>query len=146
MPFLRKCHPEFQYTRYNKHPRIQAHHEARVGDIVQIKESAPGGTWKIRRISEMIKSNDGEERAARVLMPNKNILQRSTAHLYPVECYDENLDKEANDKSQEKNTQPEDNTEDEEIIRDNINEVTRPRRKAAQEARDKSFGQTQRDN
>ena len=37
-------------------------------------------------IVEMIRSSDGEERAAQVMMPNRNIIQRSIIHLYPIEC------------------------------------------------------------
>ena len=76
----------------NKHPRIQSSKEATVGDIVQIKDSLPRGSWKIGRIVEMIQSQDGEERAARIMMPNKNILQRSICHLYPLECHEEEVD------------------------------------------------------
>ena len=36
-------------------------------------------------MSEMIESQDGKERAAKVMMPNKSILQRSFIHLYPLE-------------------------------------------------------------
>ena len=38
------------------------------------------------RIVEMIRSRDGEERAAQIIMPNRNMLQRSIIHLYPIEC------------------------------------------------------------
>ena len=77
--------------RYNKHPKVQSSKVPKVGDIVQIKESAPRGTWKIGRIVEMITSQDGEQRAAKILTPNKNVLQRSIIHLYPLECNDENV-------------------------------------------------------
>ena len=36
-------------------------------------------------MSEMMESQDGKERAAKVMMPNKSILQRSFIHLYPLE-------------------------------------------------------------
>ena len=42
----------------------------------------------------MIRSSDGEEIAAWVMMPNRNILQRSIIHLYPIECNDEKPNKE----------------------------------------------------
>ena len=48
-------------------------------------------------IVEMIRSSDGEERAARVMMPNRNILRRSIIHLYPIECNDEEPNKENDD-------------------------------------------------
>ena len=82
---------------FQKHPRIQAKKCPKIGDIVQIKDSLPRGTWRMGRIVEMIRSSDGEERAARVMMPNRNILQRSIIHLYPIECNDKEPNKENND-------------------------------------------------
>ena len=79
---------------FQKHPRIQAKKCPKIGDIVQIKDSLPRGTWRMGRIVEVIRSSDGEERAARVMMPNRNILQRSIIHLYPIECNDEEPNKE----------------------------------------------------
>ena len=49
---------------FQKHPRIRAKKCPKIGDIVQIKESLQRGTWKLGRIVEMIRSSDGEERAA----------------------------------------------------------------------------------
>lgn len=37
----------------------------------------------------MIGSQDGKEPSAKVVMPNRNIIQRSMIHLYPLECNDE---------------------------------------------------------
>ena len=54
-------------------------------ETVQVKDSSPTGTWRIGRIIEMIESRDGKERAAKEMMPNKNILQRRIIHLYPLE-------------------------------------------------------------
>ena len=141
----------------NNHPRIQTQHEAKVGDIVQIKDSTPRGTWKIGRIIEMIKSQDGEERAAKIMMPNKKVLQRSIVHLYPLECpnkhitpTNECLDNESpatNDGTHETNVN---NTKKDQHVQhktlhdkeDNENSTRqRPRRKAALEARDKIVGQ-----
>ena len=79
---------------FRKHPRIQAKKCPKIGDIVQIKDLLPRGTWRMGRIVEMIRSSDGEERAARVMMPNRNILQRSIIHLYPIEYNDEEPNKE----------------------------------------------------
>ena len=79
---------------FQKHPRIQAKKCPKIGDIVQIKDSLPRRTWRMGCIVEMIRSSDGEERAARVMMPNRNILQRSIIHLYPIECNDEEPNKE----------------------------------------------------
>ena len=127
--------------KFNKHPRIQSVNEAKVGDIVQIKESTPRGSWKIGRIVEMIQSQDGEERAARILTPNKNVLQRSIVHLYPLECQDhdemqvenENIGntQAAPDENQQRITEPEEDD----------TKRKRPPRKAATEARDRIAGQ-----
>ena len=93
----------------------------------------------------MIKSKDGEERAAHILMPNRNILQRSIVHLYPLECHEKESNKELNDDSPiDKITTINETIQNKEIIQDNTNEImkaNRPQRKAAQEARDKIFGQ-----
>lgn len=135
--------------RFNKQPRIQNLKEAKVEDIVQIKDAAPRGTWKIGRIVEMIKSQDGEERAARILMPNKNVLQRSIVHLYPLECdEDERDNKDQRDDNQQQHVQDAtssaaDYNESNDIEHSNTN---RPRRRPAQEARDRIVGQTLPDN
>ena len=131
---------------FQKHPRIQAKKCPKIGDIVQIKDLLPRGTWRMGRIVEMIRSSDGEERAARVMMPNRNILQRSIIHLYPIECSDEEPNKENDDnllndnnlkgKHDEKTTQEQ--NKNNEIVKRN-----RPVRRAAQEARDKIVGQNQ---
>ena len=95
-------------------------------------------------IVEMIRSSDGEERAARVMMPNRNILQRSIIHLYPIECNYEEPNKENDDnllnhnklkvKHDEKTTQEQDKNNE-------TAKRNRPVRRAAQEARDKIVGQ-----
>ena len=129
---------------FQKHPRIQAKKCPKIGDIVQIKDSLPRGTWRMGRIVEMIRSSDGEERAARVMMPNRNILQRSIIHLYPIECNDAEPNKENGDnllnhnnlkvKHDEKTTQEQDKNNE-------TAKRNRPVRRAAQEARDKTVGQ-----
>ena len=129
---------------FQKHPQIQAKKCPKIGDIVQIKDSLLRGTWRMVRLVEMIRSSDGEERAARVMMPNRNILQRSIIHLYPTEYNDEEPNKEndndvLNDnnlkvKHDLKTTQEPD--KDNETVKRN-----RPVQRAAQEARDKIVGQ-----
>ena len=69
-----------------KGPRIQAAEEPRVGSVVLLKEDLPRGVWKMGKITELISSNDGEVRAARVLLPSKKVLNRPLNHLYPLEC------------------------------------------------------------
>ena len=124
---------------FNKHPRVQSQKEPKIGDIVQLKESTPRGTWKIGKIIELIESRDGRERAARVLLPNKNVLQRSLVHLYPLECNDDDQQYQTN----ETNEYMDKNEENEEKltgINENKERTTRPRRKAATEAKDKIYG------
>ena len=64
-----------------KNPRVQTVKEPRIGDIIQVKDASPKGTWKIARVIEIIESQVGKEQAATVMMPCKNILQRSAIHL-----------------------------------------------------------------
>ena len=129
---------------FQKHPRLQAKKRPKIGDIVQIKDSLPRGTWRMRRIVEKIRSNDGEERAAQVMMPNRNILQRSIIHLHPIKCNDEEPNKENDEnllndnnlkvKHGEKTTQEQDKNNE-------TAKRNRPVRRAAQEAGDKIIGQ-----
>ena len=98
----------------------------------------------MRRIVEKIRSNDGEERAAQVMMPNRNILQRSIIHLHPIKCNDEEPNKENDEnllndnnlkvKHGEKTTQEQDKNNE-------TAKRNRPVRRAAQEAGDKIIGQ-----
>ena len=69
-----------------KGPRIQAAEDPRVGSVVLLKEDLTRGVWKMGKITELILSNDGEVRAARVLLPSKKVLNRLLNHLYPLEC------------------------------------------------------------
>ena len=126
---------------------------------MQIKDSTPRGTWKIRRIVEMIKSQDGEERAARIMIHNKNILQRLITHLYPIEGHEEQTQTPLNENPDGQQIPGNngvaslnqklhvDNKDDERhiqkttAVRKEENDVNfvrqKTRRKAAQEARDK---------
>ena len=146
--------------KFNKHPRIQTQSKAKIGDVVQIKDSTPKGTWKIGRIIEMIKSQDGEERAACIMMPNKNILQRSIVHLYPLECHEEQITPTKENPDRQPNPTNNDgaasipqtnvnNTENEQHVQqatarseENNEKMTRqrPLRKAAFAARDRIYG------
>ena len=73
----------------NKHPRAQPIKEPRIRDIIQVKDSSPRETWRIGHVIEMIESQDEQEQAAKFMIPNKNILQRSFIHPYPLECNEE---------------------------------------------------------
>ena len=69
-----------------KGPQIQAAEEPKVGSIVLLKEDLPRGVWKMAKITELISSNDGKIRAAKVLLPTKKVLNRLLNLLYPLEC------------------------------------------------------------
>ena len=44
------------------------------------------GSGKWQKITELISSNDGKIRAAKVLLPTKKVLNRPLNLLYPLEC------------------------------------------------------------
>lgn len=123
-----------------KHSHIQDSKEAKIGDVVQIKENTPRGTWKIGRIIELIKNQDNIIRTAKVMTPNKTVLQRSLVHLYPLECNDESNNNNHNkhDVKTDQQNQVE-NSSTKEDRRTNI--MQRPERKAAQTARDRIIAQ-----
>ena len=50
----------------NKHPRVKSVKEPRIGDVVQVKYLSTRGTWRIGHVIEMIESQDGKQRAAKV--------------------------------------------------------------------------------
>ena len=124
-----------QSQRFRQHPRVQSQKQPEVGDIVQIKEDGSRGTWKIGRIVEFLQSNDGQERAAKVQLPTKVVLQRSIGHLYPLEC-------ENDERTMETLSKPPINIEQEKENPMTIDSRKPTTRKAAFEARDKIFGQT----
>ena len=68
---------------------MQSLKEPKIREIVQAKDLSPRGTWRVRRVIEMIKSQDRKERAAKVMTPNKSILQRSIMDLFPLESNEE---------------------------------------------------------
>ena len=88
----------------------------------------------------MTESQDGKERAAKVMMPNKIILQRSIIHLYPLECNDE---EQLNEKPSKINLKVNRNEEDlkNNELRTKMNQADkdkhRPKRAAAVEAGNK---------
>ena len=62
-----------------------------------IKENVPRGSWNLGKIQTLIPSQDGETRAAKVVLPSKKTINRPLKLLYPIECPeitdDENKDK-----------------------------------------------------
>ena len=127
-------------------PRIQAHEKPNVGDIVQLKEDSPRGSWKLGKITELITSSDGNIRSAKVLLATKNVVNRSLNLLYPLECQNDHTDN-LNEKVNQNNDNNEDTTNDtheNNVNQTNEHEAQPPRRstrRAALEARDRIYGQ-----
>lgn len=63
-----------------------------VGDVVQLKEDLPSGSWKFGKMIESIITNDGNVTAAKVLLPTRNVVNRPVNLLYPLECESEHKD------------------------------------------------------
>ena len=58
---LREC-----YQQNHRSPRVKSAIQPTVGEVVLLKENAPRGTWKLAVITELIPSEDGNIRLARV--------------------------------------------------------------------------------
>ena len=82
----------------------------------------------------MIKSRYGEERAAKVLLPSRNILQRSLCQLFPLEC-DPRRD------NSDENTQKKRTPIDKNNMEGKHQNRKLSRRQTAKEARDEIYGQ-----
>lgn len=54
--------------------------------MVLIKDELPRGCWRLGRIKELIQSEDGEIRSAKVLLPTGKLIGRPLNLLYPIEC------------------------------------------------------------
>ena len=109
-----------------KSGRVVANEVPRVGNIVQVKEDLPRGSWKVAKIVELIPNSDGEIRAAKVLLPTKNIVNRPLNLLYPLECEE----------------YPEERITEVKTELPNDNIPRRTKRKAAIHARDRILGQS----
>ena len=72
--------------------RIEAIDTPRVGDIIQLKEDLTRGARKMRKIVELIPSDDGMIRAAKILLGTKNTLNQSLNLLFPLQCNNKNED------------------------------------------------------
>ncbi|KAI5732054.1 hypothetical protein M8J77_020456 [Diaphorina citri] len=74
----------------HKQTRVLSKKDPSVGDNVQVKENGVGrALWRVGRISELISSRDGRTRTARIKMSNGNEITRSISHLYPLEMDDD---------------------------------------------------------
>ena len=142
-----------------KSPRIEANETPRIGDIVQLKEDLPRGSWKLGKIVELITSNDGNIRAAKVLLPTKNVVNRSLNLLYPleyehehwqmsreipkIEQTDPNIKENRENKKLTVISSNEHKSNDKDDSKINFQRTTR---KAAREAKDRILGQNLTDN
>ena len=66
--------------------RIQSTFSAHVGDVVLLRDNLPRGVWKLGKIQELIPSQDGQIRTAKVLLPSHKVLNRRINLLCPIEC------------------------------------------------------------
>ncbi|XP_061728665.1 uncharacterized protein LOC133533653 [Cydia pomonella] len=74
-----------RFSHSHKQPRVISKKSPEVGDIVQIKNDSKNRiNWKVGKIVSLIRSRDGECRAAKVVVGNTEFT-RSIAHLYPLE-------------------------------------------------------------
>ena len=101
-------------------PRVQSHCSPSVGDVVIIHENLPRGSWKLGKIQELINSQDGKTRAARVLCKKKTLV-RPLNLLYPLECSESDTDNDSKE-------------ENPDSLRDGVDRP--PKRKAAIRARE----------
>ena len=57
----------------------------KIGQTVYLKENLPRGAWKLGKIIKFIESEDGEFRAATLLLPTRNTVNKPINRLYPFE-------------------------------------------------------------
>ena len=57
----------------------------KIGQIVHLKENLPRGAWKLGKIIKLIEKENGEIRAATLLLPTRNTVNRPINLLYPLE-------------------------------------------------------------
>ena len=56
-----------------------------IGDVVQVYDETFRGSWKVGRITRVLRSRDGKVRAAEVQLANGHIIDRAISKLYPLE-------------------------------------------------------------
>ena len=126
---------------------------------MQLKEDLPTGSWKLGKIVEMITSNDGNIRAAKVLLSTKNIVNCPLNLLYSLECENEHrqMSREMR-KTEQTDPNFKENRETKKLAvissderrsndkDDSKIDCQRTTRKAAREAKDRIFGQNLTDN
>ncbi|CAG2200461.1 unnamed protein product [Mytilus edulis] len=63
--------------------RVKSPYAPIVGDVVIIKDNLPRGVWKLGRLVQLIHSNDGEIRSAKVVLSSRKVISRPLNLLYP---------------------------------------------------------------
>ncbi|XP_063369404.1 uncharacterized protein LOC134657768 [Cydia amplana] len=80
-----------------RQPRVTSDRTPQLGDIVQIKEELKNrNTWKVGKITSLIKGQDGQCRVAKVKVGNTEFT-RSIGHLYPLEVDNASEDTQTSD-------------------------------------------------
>ena len=62
------------YQQNHRSSRVKSTIQPTIGEVVLLKENAPRGTWKLAVITELIPSEDGNIRSARVHTQSGHIL------------------------------------------------------------------------
>uniref|UniRef100_A0A8D8VU26 Integrase catalytic domain-containing protein n=1 Tax=Cacopsylla melanoneura TaxID=428564 RepID=A0A8D8VU26_9HEMI len=133
----------------HKQPRVVSNQTPSVGDIVQVKENSVGRVfWRVGQIIELNPSHDGRTRTARVRLSSGNVLTRSISHLYPLEMAKDTILNQAIQPSPVGETHSPDTppTAVEPVNSPESPETTtttRPRRKAAEIARERILRMTE---
>ena len=120
-----------------KETRVRSPFLATIGDVVLIKDELPRGYWRLGRIQELVQSEDGEIRSAKVLLPSNKLIGRPLNLLYPIECP-------ANDTNTEEDSADRGRSISDNGTQDNQQNEPRPKRHAARKAQDR-FKQTLKD-
>ena len=74
--------------------QVETEQSITINDVVLIEGDGPRLQWKLGKVIELIKSKDGEYRAAKIRVTGTNnksgVLERSIRRLYPLELDAEN--------------------------------------------------------
>eukprot|EP00105_Crassostrea_gigas_P041581 XP_019925729.1 PREDICTED: uncharacterized protein LOC109619637 [Crassostrea gigas] len=125
-----------------KERRVKHSEEPQIGDVVLVKDDLPRGSWKIGRLCELTVSRDGEIRSGKVLLPSKKTLNRPLNLLYPIECSKDTETKNSENPVENQSTASNKSMAyEDQSVTESKNDPeppqTRPKRKTAQEAREK---------
>ena len=82
--YLASIRERMQYSL--RSPRILSPFQAKIGDVVLIKDNVPRGCWKTGRIRELVVSRDGYARSVKICLSSGKVLGRTLNLIYPLEC------------------------------------------------------------